>query len=171
MQKPKLPYFFPHQTIDKTLQHWLFSTGSLTKKIEQFSGQKMLVQPIFEGRQTLNLQQKHQLNLTISRPQSAWVREVALFGKKGEPAWVLAKSVFAFNHLTGQSRQLSNLGKRPIGYVIFRRNKAKLVKRWYQQHENGWERTSLYHWQGAKLLISERFLPTFMRYLADFHTD
>lgn len=171
MQKPKPSIFVKSQKLDKNVQNWLYSTGSLTQKIENFSGQKMLVKPVFEGRHTLTLQQKKWLNLPNNRPQSAWVREVLLFGKADEPAWVSAKSVFAFDGLVGQARQLGNLGTCPIGYVIFRRNKAKLVKRWYQQHENGWERTSLYHWQGAKILISELFLPTLLQHLANSHTD
>lgn len=165
MQKPKPPIFHKNYQLDSNVQKWLYSTGSLTQKIEKYAGQKMRVSPIFEGRKRLNVRQKRYLSLPNNRPQSAWVREVLLFGKDDEPAWVLAKSVFAFVYLTGQVRQLSNLGSRPIGYVIFRRNKAKLIKRWYQYSEKGWERTSLYHWQGAKLLITELFLPTLLQHL------
>lgn len=171
MQKPKSPIFIKARKLDKNIQNWLYSTGSLTQKIENLSGQKMLVKPIFEGRQTLTLSQKKWLKIPKNRPQSAWVREVLLFGKADEPAWVLAKSIFAFDGLTGQARQLSNLGCRPIGYVIFRRNKAKLIQRYYQAHQNGWERTSLYDWQGTKILISELFLPTFLQYLQKKYQD
>lgn len=171
MQKPKPPIFPNNYQLDKTVQDWLCSEGSLTKKIERFSGQKMLVKPSFEGRKTLSLAEKGWLNLPKNRPQSAWVREVLLFGKTEEPAWVSAKSVFAFDGLTGQARKLCNLGERPVGYMIFRRNKAVLQSRRYHVSDFGVERCSLYRWQGARILICERFLPTLLGHLAGCDID
>lgn len=149
--------------IPSNLLPYLIATGSLTAKLEQFSGQKLIVEPIFEGRQVLTLAEKRQLGLPLDRPQSTWVREVLLKGHNHAEAWVAARSVFPFASLTGNAKQLTNLGTTPIGYVMFGRNGAIMVKRWVKQTENGWQRTSLYDWQGRKLLISETFLADFLK--------
>ena len=43
------------QQIPPKLIPWLTSTGSLTAKFEALSQHKLIVQPMFEGRQTLSL--------------------------------------------------------------------------------------------------------------------
>lgn len=146
------------------LSEWLTETGSLTAKLESFSGQKLIVQPTFEGRQLLSLTEKRLLNLHLVKPQSAWVRESFLYGNAEEP-WVFARSIFPFNGLTGYAKKLTHLGKTPIGYIIFRRNRATLQQRWIEQLSNGWQRHSIYVWQGYTLLISEHFLPAFEQQL------
>lgn len=159
------PKFLVSQ-IAPNLLAYLTATGSLTARLEQLSGQKLIVEPTFEGRQTLTLAEKKQLGLPLNRPQSAWVREVYLKGIKDGGAWVSARSVFPFASLIGNAKQLANLGTTPIGYVMFGRNGATMAKRWVTLTEDGWQRTSLYDWQGRKLLISETFLPSFCDVIA-----
>lgn len=151
--------------ISPNLLPYLTATGSLTARLEQLSGQKLVVERLFEGRQTLTLAEKKQLNLPLAKPQSAWVREVYLKGIKDGGAWVSARSVFPFASLVGNAKQLANLGTTPIGYVMFGRNGATMAKRWVTLTADGWQRTSLYDWQGRKLLISETFLPHFEDFL------
>lgn len=146
------------------LQAWLNATGSLTTQLETLSGKKLLVMPTFEGRKSLTLAEKKRLNLPIFRPQSAWVRQSLLFGQYStnpEQAWVMACSIFPFASLTGNAKQLSNLGGRPIGYVMFGRHGAILKQRWLTHTVQGWQRSSLYDWQGRYFLICETFLPAF----------
>ena len=159
--------FLTRQRPSPLLLDWLTSKGSLTARLEQLTGQKLIVEPTFEGRQTLTLAEKRQLDLNLAKPQSAWVREVYLKGKKNGGAWVSARSVFPFSSLTGNAKQLANLGTTPIGYVMFGRNGAKMAKRWVTLTQDGWQRTSLYDWQGRKLLISETFLPAFEQSLIE----
>lgn len=158
-----LIYLTPKSQILPDLLPYLTATGSLTARLETLSGQKLIVEPTFEGRQTLTLVEKRQLGLPLNRPQSAWVREVVLKGHKHGGAWVSARSVFPFSSLTGNAKQLANLGTTPIGYIMFGRGGATMGKRWIKLTKNGWQRTSLYDWQGRKLLISETFLPDFER--------
>lgn len=165
MPKPLIIFSTHRKNIPPSLLPYLMATGSLTAKFEKLSGQKLVVKPISEGRQTLTLAEKKQLNLPLNRPQSAWVREVYLKGWATGEAWVLARSVFPFASLAGNAKQLANLGATPIGYVMFGRNGATIVKRWIQKTQQGWQRTSLYDWQGRKLLISETFLPEFLTQL------
>ena len=149
------------QQIPPKLIPWLTSTGSLTAKFEALSQHKLIVQPTFEGRQTLSLSEKRQLQLPLGVSQSAWVREALLFGKPNQDAWVAARSVFPFASLIGNARKLANLGTTPIGYILFRRHGATMTNRWIDVTAQGWRRTTLYQWQGRNFLISETFLPAF----------
>ena len=149
------------QQIPPKLTPWLTSTGSLTAKFEALSRHKLIVQPTFEGRQTLSLSEKRQLQLPLGGSQSAWVREALLFGKPNQNAWVVARSVFPFASLIGNARKLANLGTTPIGYILFRRHGAVMTNRWIDVTAQGWRRTTLYQWQGRHFLISETFLPAF----------
>ena len=144
---------------------WLTAAGSLTAKIEALTARKLQVVPQFEGRKTLSLLEKRQLSLLPATVQSAWVREAWLYGFAEQDAWIAARSVFPFQSLIGNARQLANLGTTPIGYILFARNGAKLTRRWLQHTPSGWQRTSLYDWQGRKFLISETFLPSFCQYI------
>ena len=145
------------QQIPPKLIPWLTSTGSLTAKFEALSQHKLIVQPTFEGRQTLSLSEKRQLQLPLGVSQSAWVREALLFGKPNQEAWVVARSVFPFASLIGNARKLANLGTTPIGYLLFRRHGAVMTNRSIDLTAQGWRRTTLYQWQGRHFLISETF--------------
>ena len=166
MPKPLIIFSTHRKNIPPSLLPYLMATGSLTAKFEKLSGQKLVVKPISEGRQTLTLAEKKQLNLPLTRPPSAWVREVYLKGWATGEAWVLARSVFPFASLAGNAKQLANLGATPIGYVMYGRHGAVLVKRWLDLTGDVWMRTSLYDWQGRRLLVSETFLPSFLSIIA-----
>lgn len=150
------------------LAKWLAANGSLTARLEALSGNRLLVMPTFEGRITLDLADKRALNLP-SRPQSAWLREATLLGQVGDDgtaqAWVAARSVFPFASLTKDARKLTRLGGTPIGYVMFGRGGAVLAERWLTRTAQGWQRSSVYDWQGRRVLISETFLPAFVDFL------
>lgn len=149
------------QRLPPKLIPWLTATGSLTAKLEALSQHKLIVQPTFEGRQTLSLTEKRQLQLPLAISQSAWIREALLFGKPTQDAWVMARSVFPYSHMVGHARKLTNLGNTPIGYIVFGRHGAQIIERWIALTPQGWQRTTLYQWQGRKFLISETFLATF----------
>lgn len=150
------------------LADWLAADGSLTARLEALSGNRLLVLPTFEGRITLNVADKRALGLP-PRAQSAWLREATLMGQVGDDgtaqAWVAARSVFPFASLTKDARKLMRLGGTPIGYVMFGRGGAVLAKRWLTHTPQGWQRSSVYDWQGRRVLIGETFLPAFADFL------
>lgn len=159
-------YLTPKSQIPPKLLPFLTDTGSLTAKFEALSGQKLLVKPQFEGRQRLTKNDLQRLNFNPHRPHSVWVREALLYGQ-GDKPWVKARSIFPFASLTGNAKKLTRLGKTPIGYVMFGRHGAVLTTRWIDKTEQGFRRTSLYDWQGRKILISETFLLAFERWLIE----
>lgn len=150
------------------LADWLAADGSLTARLEALSGRRLLVVPTFEGRVTLSLAEKRVLGLPL-RTQSAWQRQTTLMGQVSDSdtaqAWVIARSVFPFASLTKEARKLARLGSTPIGYVMFGRGGAVLLRRWVSHTPQGWRRDSVYDWQGRQMLVSETFLPTFTEFL------
>lgn len=67
------------QQIPPKLIPWLTSTGSLTAKFEALSQHKLIVQPTFEGRQTLSLSEKRQLQLPLGVSQSVLYPDLPIF--------------------------------------------------------------------------------------------
>ena len=141
---------------------WLTTDGSLTAMLEALSGQPLRVKRHFEGYRALSLGEKKQLCPigTWTQPQLAWVRETYLYGDADTP-WVAAKSVFPLSSLQGEAKRLQHLKGVPIGYVLFKHNRALPNQRHITMTDTGWQRQTCYDWYGRKLLISETFLFAF----------
>ena len=146
---------------------WLAAKGSLTAMLETKAGQPLRVVRQFEGYKRLTLSQKRQLGVqgaALNRPLLAWVREVELYGDSEQP-WIWAQSIFPLPSLQGQARRLQQLKGTPIGYVLFKRNRTLPNQRLISNTDKGWQRQTYYDWYGRKLLISETFLPAFLKTL------
>lgn len=147
------------------LHPFLHNKGSLTALLEQKAGQALQVEILSEGWQILDFKSKKTLNLPIHRPALAWVREVLLFGNdKG--AWVRARSIFPLPSLTGNAKRLRHLHGTPIGYVLFKKSRTLPHTRHIFNDDGQWGRSSVYDWQGRKILIQEIFLADFVAQLA-----
>lgn len=145
------------------LAHWLTASGSLTALLENKAGQPLRVVRTFEGFKPLNLTQKKQIGLTgqaLNRPLMAWVREVLLYGDDATP-WIAAQSIFPQRSLQGDAKRLKHLKNTPIGYVLFKRQTKLPNMRTITNTTEGWQRQTLYHWQGRPILIAETFLQAF----------
>ncbi len=154
----------PLASAPTSLQYWLRADGSLTALLEAKAGQALRVQRIFEGYRPLTLAQKKQLGYRgyqLGRPMLGWVREVLLYGNDEQP-WVLAHSIFPAPSLQGDAKRLKQLQNMPIGYVLFKRQASLPSQRSIQRMVDGWQRQTLYHWQGRPLLIGETFLDGFL---------
>lgn len=145
------------------LQALIRSQGSLTAHLERLAGQPLRVRVLKEGWQSLSLDVRRTLG--INRPCVGWVRQVALYGS-GDAPWVRATSVFCVQALMGEARQLKHLKRKPIGYVLYRRQRTLSNARSFFCAKEGQGRRTLYDWQGRKLLIEEVFLPGLAEYLA-----
>ncbi|WP_227429989.1 chorismate--pyruvate lyase family protein [Psychrobacter sp. I-STPA6b] len=148
-----------------TLYTWLTADGSLTTLLEAKAGQSLQVKRTFEGYRPLSLSQKKQLGMTgyqLNRPLMAWVREVQLYGNSPN-AWILAQSVFPITCLQGNAKRLQQLKDTPIGYVLFDRQPSLPNQRSIEQTEQGWRRQTVYDWYGRIFMISETFLPEFLK--------
>ena len=94
--------------------------GSLTQFIESQSGSKMHVTVLSEAwERPLKYESKA---LGLKPRHVAWVRQVLLSveGKR----WVYARSVVPQSSLKGQWRELTHLHQKPLGSLLFKRQKS-----------------------------------------------
>ena len=105
-------------------QDWLSDTGSLTQKIELLIGQKLEIKVLSDCRQNLNYDEIRFFNFKIQRCR---VREVLLC--KNSTPLVMARSIIPVFSSSGTNQDILRLGKKPLGAVLFARNKNKQGKR------------------------------------------
>lgn len=152
---PPLPTDVP-----SVLLPYLCHNGSLTRVLERLAGCPLEVTVLAEGYRGLTLEERKTLNSPTLSPKIAWVRHVRL-SVRGV-AWVEAKSIFPVSSLVGDAKRLTHLGRTPIGYVLFKKQKKLPFTRKFTQEDGDFVRHSVYDWQGRTVVVSERFLVDFL---------
>jgi len=97
----------------------------------------------------------------------AMVREVEL--RLYNEAVVYARSVIPLSLTTRGGKGLANLGRTPLGHLLFKDGKIRVSKREFLQESinniSVTARRTPYDYQGSQILVSEFFLPTIYKYL------
>lgn len=163
-------------TLPASLRHWLFETGSLTRKLRGHCRQGFGLELLGQSRRSLMRDEGTALG--IAARHLAIVRQVRLFCD-GQPM-VFARSVIPLNSLTGDARRLDGLGARPLADLLFsdRRTqrtameftRLKKSHRLYKLaasaldigHEP-WARRTLFRFADQPLLVCEVFSPNLTR--------
>ncbi|MCY1275762.1 Chorismate pyruvate-lyase [compost metagenome] len=104
-----------HPRPAEPLLDWLFDQGSLTRRLTALSAERFSVSPLLEGWQPLRHDECQALG--VAEGSQGWVREVYLRG--AGQAWVFARSVAARSALEGSGFDLSLLGSRSLGELLF----------------------------------------------------
>jgi chorismate lyase len=158
----------------QALSPWLDETGSLTKRLRSVYGKNLAVQLLFHQWKPAFVEECQQLKIPHHRYQL--IREVLLH-IEGTPL-VLARTVLPEQTIRIAHRNLSHLGTRPLGEVIFAYPDLELRQRYFSQAApNGWSsavqqqfqieqtvwgRRTLYAIHNQPLLVSEFFLPAML---------
>ena len=155
------------------LNAWLFDQNSLTQRLSALCQIGFVVQPLNEGWQSLSLDECAALNLA---PHSiGWVREVFLCD--GSQPWVFARSVAGQAELQQANFDLSQLGSRSLGQLLFNEQafsrgplqicqlSVRQLPVVAQQQSAGqqlvWARRSCFKKDSLGVLVAEVFLPKF----------
>lgn len=147
---------------------WLQDPGSLTQRLIQQAGGDFCVQILYQGWQPLREDECHALALAPNT--LGWVREVHLCGQ-GQP-WVFARSVAGQEALQHSGLNLSQLGGRPLGELLFTdstyRRTALQFGHYPGRMSNAplWARRSAFCSASLSLLVAEVFLPSLWHTLA-----
>ncbi len=104
-----------NSTSSAALNDWLFDQGSLTQRLTQLCRNQFTVEVLAEGWQTLTDDECHALN--IPNNSCGWAREVFLCDK--QRPWVFARSVASQAELQASSFDISQLGTRSLGELLF----------------------------------------------------
>lgn len=153
------------------LQSWLDETGSLTKRLRAIYGRDFGVSVLFNRWRPAFIDECRLLGLPTARYQL--VREVMLHAA-GRPL-VLARTILPERTIEIAHRNLSHLGNRPLGEVIFaypdleRRqrqfsraptsNWAPALAEKVELREPVWGRRTVYAIHQQPLVVAEFFLP------------
>lgn len=157
--------------IPEAAASWIFEPGSLTRRLRSYYGDSFSVKILFHRWQPAFFDECRQLHLTLHRAQL--IREVLLHAND-EPL-ILARTILPHATIRVAKRNLSHLGTRPLGEVIFAYPKLERlqleisevnVNHWQpsirQQlniEQAIWGRRTVYAIHHHPLLVSELFLP------------
>ncbi len=153
------------------LNDWLFDPGSLTQRLTLLCRDNFTVQLLSQGWQALSDDECQALG--ISQASTGWVREVFLCD--GEQPWVFARSVASQQQLQAAGFDISQLGTRSLGELLFH-NQAfsrgamyvrqipcqqlpALAQQQASPYQQLWARRSCFSKGALGLLVAEVFLP------------
>jgi chorismate--pyruvate lyase len=157
------------------LDAWLKERGSLTKRLRQVYGKHLAVQLLFHHWKPAFAEECEQLKVPHHRYHL--IREVLLH--IDQTPLVLARTILPEQTIRIAHRNLSHLGTRPLGEVIFAYPDLELRQRhfclslpeiWsskvhcnYPVQQPIWGRRTLYAIHNQPLLVSELFLPAMLQ--------
>lgn len=156
------------------LRSWLCETGSLTKRLRALYGHDFGVRVLFHRWKPAFIDECRLLRLDPARYQL--IREVMLHAN-GQPL-VLARTILPEPTIKIAHRNLSHLGTRPLGEVIFAYPDLERRQRQFSRAETSvwssglqadvgvaqtiWGRRTVYAIAGQPLLVAEFFLPNML---------
>ncbi len=159
-----------HQ-LSEAVQSWAYEPGSLTKRLRDYYGNAISVSLLFHQWRSPYLSERIQLGLPLCR--YALTREVMLH-TNGKPL-LLARSIIPEDTIKVAHRNLSHLGTRPLGEVIFSypdleriamelalltpSSWSKPAQEKAKIEECVWGRRTVYAIHKRPMLVSEFFLP------------
>ena len=173
MQDPQWKKIRPgiKQTIPSEVRSWIYETKSLTRRLRQHYGSTFTVEILFHRWKPAFLSECKLLKLP--HQQFNLVREVLLHAD-GKPL-ILARTILPEQTIKIAKRNLSHLGNRPLGEVIFsypqlERLELNTACVYYENWGQGltekididqkiWGRRTVYAIHKQKMLVNEFFLP------------
>ena len=160
-------HFVFRKTLPLELQSWLYESQSLTQRLRN-QWKNITVHVLFEKQQTPFLTERRILNLPEKR--YVLVREVVLLSNK--TPLILARTVIPAATLKIAQGNLTRLGSRPLGEILFSAPSLKrellgialiepcLWSKEFSQTERLWGRRTQYSISEKPMLVSEFFLPS-----------
>ncbi len=158
------------QTLPANVQSWVYELNSLTRRLRSHYGQTLAVEILFHHWRSPFLSECLQLNIAHQRYNL--IREVVLHAD-GQPL-ILARTILPQKTIKFAKRNLSHLGNRPLGEVIFsypqlerkqlnisclKANEwSQALNKKIQVSDQVWGRRTLYAIHHQPLLVSEFFL-------------
>lgn len=146
-------------------QAWIFSRGSLTRRLQRCCQHPLEVRVRAQRVTTLPESERRQLQVPYGR--RCLIREVDLVC--AGVVWVQARTLIPVTSLQGTARRLKLLRNRPLGALLFSVPEVTqgATRPWRNllnsdgQAKHGWVRVTPYGWNQRPLLVMEYFTPEF----------
>jgi len=159
------------------VQSWVYESGSLTKRLRDFYGAGVAVKVLLQRRRTPFLSERRLLKLP--EHHIILTREVLLH-VKGKPL-ILARTIIPEETIKAAKSNLSRLGNRPLGEIIFSYPQLERLSMditlinlstWTPAANKEaiidqpiWGRRTVYGIAHKQMLVSEFFLPEVLEVL------
>ena len=147
------------------MQGWTTDRGSLTAALIKLSDDHFQVRVLQERIAVPYFHEQRKLHRPLHH--AAMIREVEL-EIHGE-AVVYARSIVPLPLVTNGRNGLANLGRTPLGHLLFKDGRIRVSKRELTLlNKDGYAiaaRRTPYDYQGHTILVSEFFLPSFNKYI------
>ncbi|WP_262966082.1 chorismate--pyruvate lyase family protein [Methylobacter psychrophilus] len=161
--------------IPENIQSWTYESGSLTQRLRNYYGAGVAVKVLLQRWQTPFLSERRLLKLP--EHQYSLIREVLLH-VNGKPL-ILARTIIPASTVKTAKSNLSKLGSRPLGEIIFSYPKLERIamditlinpSTWTQSaltevdiKQPIWGRRTVYAIAHQQMLVSEFFLPEILK--------
>lgn len=178
---PKEPTWFCNRlksrlNIPNSAASWIFEAGSITQRLRDYYGPRIRVQVLNNHWQRAFISE----SALLDSPPSKYTltREVLLYAD--DIPLVLARTIIPRRTIRSAQQNLSHLGNRPLGEVIFsypklERNALEItqvpehlwhqpIQRLTQINQPLWGRRTIYAIHHHPLLVSEFFLPEILNH-------
>jgi chorismate--pyruvate lyase len=159
------------QSLPADVHSWVYEKGSLTRRLRNYYGSSFTVEILFHRWKPAFLSECELLKLP--HQQFNLIREVLLHAD-GKPL-ILARTILPEQTIKIAKRNLSHLGNRPLGEVIFSYPKldrselntscvtqniwTQALKEKVPINQDIWGRRTVYAIQKRPMLVSEFFMP------------
>lgn len=173
--KPNYPGI--HHALPEDVRSWVYEAHSLTQRLRCFYGDAVKVKILYHQWNTPFLSEVKHLHLRYQR--YSLIREVLLHAD--DKPLILARTILPKRTIKIAKRNLSHLGTRPLGEVIFSYPHLERLEMdiccvkhdtWSQSlqqqlniNHSVWGRRTVYAIQKQPLLVSELFLPDALKCL------
>lgn len=157
--------------LPENVQSWTYESGSLTQRLRSFYGDAIAVKILLQRWHKPFLSERRLLKLPGH--QYSLIREVLLYAN-GKPL-ILARTIIPAATIKAAKNNLSHLGNRPLGEIIFSYPKLERMTMdvtlinpftWTQPalaevtiNQPIWGRRTVYAIAHKQMLVSEFFLP------------
>lgn len=151
--------------LDPMTAPWLTHKGSLTAALIGLGDDSFQVNVL---RQSIALPYWHeQQKLATPLSRAAMIREVEL--QIYNVPVVFARSIVPLALVSRGKNGLGNLGRTPLGHLLFKDGQIRVSKREFAQistpSANVTARRTPYDYHGSTILVSEFFLPSFKNFI------
>jgi chorismate--pyruvate lyase len=148
----------PQPTVSTIAFSWLSSKVSLSKKLREFTSNKIAHHLFYDD--WGDAPDFAYTALNIKRDSKTWIRNMQW--RMGDAVWLDCTVVIPASSIVEETMALQHIGKNSIGDILFQdptltRSDFTFIK----ENHDRWSRYSIFYFHGKPLLIHETFLPDF----------
>ncbi|MCX7124553.1 MAG: chorismate lyase [Gammaproteobacteria bacterium] len=139
---------------------WLMSSESLTKRLREFTHNKITHHLFYDNWGTTD--DISIAALSIDRHTKTWIRHMEW--RLEDTILVACSVVIPETSITAHTQELLHVEKKSIGDILFQdKTLSRSDFTFYKNAENNWTRFSIFYFKKQPLLITENFLPAFFK--------